>query len=220
MFKKSAFVSGFLTIYLVVAPLVGSTFLGAWIIGQEKELQSYGVWQWLIVTIICTFTSALAITPPTLLALAFAYFLGWIALGPLFMLNMCAIVGVYWLIGRFDKKILLAFFSKQPRTQTFLNQISDNQFRFVFFAKLSPVLPFALTNVMFSLSNLRLKNILLGGVAGMLPRTILAVWAGREAHQLRKLIENPDDGLRSKLLLAALFIVSVWGIWQIFKKRL
>jgi uncharacterized membrane protein YdjX (TVP38/TMEM64 family) len=208
-----------LTAYLAISPVLGSSVLGAWLIRHEDTVQHFQPSDWLLATAILTVLSAVAITPPTLLAFVFGYFLGWVAVMPLISMNLLAILSVYWFVQLFDRQLIHNFFMSYPQTQSFFQKIQTNQFRFVFFTKLSPVLPFALTNVLFAVANLRLKNILGGGFLGMIPRTVLAVWVGYEAQNIRTLIANPNENPASRIVIVVLFLVSIWGVIWVFKKK-
>jgi uncharacterized membrane protein YdjX (TVP38/TMEM64 family) len=217
--KKRLTWGGFLTAYLAISPAIGSSVLGAWLINNENTVRHFQVADWFWATLILTVLSAVAVTPPTLLAFVFGYFLGWVAVLPLILMNLLAIMSVYWAVQLFDKHIIQDFFVAYPRTKSFFDKIQTNQFRFVFFTKLSPVLPFALTNVLFAVADLRLKNILAGGFLGMIPRTLLAVWVGYEAQNIRTLIGNPNDNTASRVVILALLLVSIGGVIWVFKKK-
>jgi uncharacterized membrane protein YdjX (TVP38/TMEM64 family) len=208
-----------LTVYLAIAPAAGSSFLGVWLVQNESTVQQFQFFDWLVALLILTILSAVAITPPTLLAFVFGYFLGWVAVLPLISMNLLAIMSVYWAVQLFDKKSIYNFLMAYPRTKSFFEQIQTNQFRFIFFTKLSPVLPFALTNVLFAVADLRLKNILGGGFLGMIPRTVLAVWVGYEAQNIKKLLNNPNENPASRIVIVVLFLISIWGIIWVFKKK-
>jgi uncharacterized membrane protein YdjX (TVP38/TMEM64 family) len=47
---------------------------------------------------------------------------------------------------------------------------------------------------------------------GMIPRTVIAVWAGQQASEIRTLLENPNQGTNTKWLIAGLFVVSMVGL--------
>lgn len=79
-------------------------------------------------------------------------------------------------------------------------------------------MPFALTNLVFSLSGARLKNILWGGFLGMIPRTILAVWSSMQVRNIRKLLENPNEGNTNQIILIVLFVVSIIGLYAVIQK--
>lgn len=188
-------------------------------IAHETEIGGYNDKTWIIITLICCVTSAVAITPPTYLALVFGYFLGWHAILPVFVLNMAAIFLVNMVTRWLDKDRFKTYLSENKRVKGILDNIKEQELKIIFFAKLSPVLPFALTNFVFALSGAKLKNILLGGFLGMIPRTVLAVWTGYQAKEIRKLLENPNEGNLQKILLIVLLISSVAGIFYFLQPR-
>jgi len=203
---------------MTLAPLLTSSFITYQVLVNEPTLSQFTVGQWAIVTLLCVFTSALALTPPTFLALVFGYFLGWNALLPLFALNMAAIllvnVGVRW----FDQDRLRHYLEQNPKVRQVLSRIEEQELRFIFFTKLSPVLPFAVTNLVFALSGARLRNVMLGGFLGMVPRTALAVWVGSQARELRTLLNQPNAGGWTQWVIIALVVVSVVGLWRVIKR--
>jgi uncharacterized membrane protein YdjX (TVP38/TMEM64 family) len=209
-----------ITVLMTLAPLLTSSFITYQVLVNEPVLAQFTTLQWAIITLVCVFTSALALTPPTFLALVFGYFLGWNSLLPLFALNMAAIVfvnvGVHWL----DKDRLRHHLEQNPKVRQVLANIQQQELRFIFFTKLSPVLPFAVTNLVFALSGAQLRNVLLGGFQGMVPRTALAVWAGSQTRELRALLNQPNAVGWTQWAIAALVVVSVAGLWKILKKSL
>ncbi|AEI47859.1 TVP38/TMEM64 family protein [Runella slithyformis] len=217
--KKTPLLPSLSAFFLTILPFITSSILGAWIIQNETLIQNFNIGDWAIVCIVCALACALALIPPTLLAFAFGYFLGWWALGPLILLNLMAIALVYEITKRLDGETLLRYLSQFPRVNALLNRIQKDELSFVFFTKLSPVLPFALTNLVFSLLKIRFSNVILGGFLGMIPRTALAVWVGMEAKELRQLIENPNESSASRVVVIVLVIVSVVGLTRVLVKR-
>lgn len=207
------------TIFLTVVPLIFTSIITIWVITNEGEIMGYSATTWVLITSICCITSAVAVTPPTFLALVFGYFLGWGAILPLLTLNMAAIALVNTITRRLDKDRFRNYLLENKKAKDILDNIQQQELKIIFFAKLSPVLPFALTNFVFALSGAKLRNILLGGFLGMIPRTLLAVWTGQQANEIRKLLENPNEGNVQKILLIVLLVASVAGIFYFFQPR-
>lgn len=207
------------SVFLTIIPLIFTSIITLWIIAHETEIGGYDGKIWAIITLICCITSTVAITPPTYLALVFGYFLGWQAILPVFVLNMVAIFLVNMVTRWLDKDRFKTYLSENKRVKEILDHIKEQELKIVFFAKLSPVLPFALTNFVFALSGAKLKNILLGGFLGMIPRTVLAVWTGYQAKEIRRLLENPNEGNLQKILLIVLLVASVAGILYFLQPR-
>ncbi|GAB3504000.1 hypothetical protein GCM10027442_05540 [Emticicia fontis] len=132
---------------------------------------------------------------------------------------MAAIFLVNMVTRWLDKDRFKTYLSENRRVNEILTNIKEQELKIIFFAKLSPVLPFALTNFVFALSGAKLKNILLGGFLGMIPRTVLAIWTGYQAKEIRRLLENPNEGNLQKILLIVLLVASVGGILYFLQPR-
>lgn len=115
---------------------------------------------------------------------------------------------------------MLSFIENNPKTKTLLSKLHKNEFQFVFYTKLSPVLPFALTNFVFATARIKLKNMILGGMIGMLPRTFLAIWIGSQVKEFRTLVNSSNDNLFTKLLVFLLVVISVLGLFRLIKRNL
>lgn len=204
---------------MTILPLLFSSYITYYAIAHEATFRQFTGWEWALVTLLCCLTSTIALTPPTLLALVFGYFLGWSAIIPLFVLNMVAILLVNLLVRWVDQNRLLGYLERNPKVQTVLARIRKQELKFIFFTKLSPVLPFAVTNLVFALSGARLKNILLGGFLGMVPRTVLAVATGSQAREIRALLEHPNQANWVQIAIVVLLIASVAGLISVFTRR-
>lgn len=208
------------SILLTVVPLVTTSIITAWAVGHESQLRSWPFEWWVVATLILTLASSVALTPPTFLALVYGYFLGWTALPLLFGLNLGAIAIIYVSANFLHASSIRGYLIQvYPQVNTLLRRFYQNELRLIFFAKLSPVLPFAITNLFFAMAGARFKQVLAGGTLGMIPRTVLAVWAGREARDIRYLLEHPNEGLATKIILILLIIVSTIGIGYFFKDK-
>jgi len=209
-----------ISILLAVVPLLTTSVATAWAINHESMLRSWPFEWWIAVTVILTLASSLALTPPTFLALVYGYFIGWASLPLLFGLNLGAIAIIYGLASFMQASMIRNYMVQvYPQTAKLLRRFHQNELRLIFFAKLSPVLPFAITNLFFAMAGARFKQVLVGGTLGMVPRTILAVWAGKEAQNIRYLLEHPNEGLFTKIILIALIVISTLGIGYFFKDK-
>ena len=204
---------------MTILPLLFSSYVTYLAVTHESTLREFTPFDWALITLLCCLTSTIALTPPTLLALVFGYFLGWQALLPLFVLNMMAILLVNLLVRWVDKNQLLRYLEGNPKVQMVLERVRQQELKFIFFTKLSPVLPFAVTNLVFALSGARLRNILLGGFLGMVPRTVLAVVTGSQAREIRALLEHPNQAGWAQIAIIVLLIVSIAGVISVFTRR-
>ena len=74
-----------------------------------------------------------------------------------------------------------------PKGKAFFENIQKSQKQLVFTCRLSPVLPFAFTNVLLAAIKTRFSTFIVFGTLGMLPRTLLAIWAGKQASSIYNL---------------------------------
>lgn len=206
-------------VLLSITPIVFTSVLTYYAVVYEATIAGFTEWHWVMVTLICAITSA-GLTPPTILALIFGYFLGWSAALPLFVINFGGILFINQLIHWLDRDRFLRFLRRNSKAQAVLDRIRNQELEVIFFAKLSPILPFGLTNLLFALSGAKLKNILLGGFLGMTPRTLLAIWSGHEAHEIRTLLNNPNQSAWTQIVFVVLVLVSIAGLWQILQRAL
>ena len=205
-------------VLLSALPIVFTSVLTYYAVVYEPFIQSLTGWQWAGLTLVFAITSA-GLTPPTILALIFGYFLGWQAVLPLFVINFGGILFINLIVRWLDRDRFIRFLQRNPKAQLVLDRILNKELEVIFFAKLSPVLPFGLTNLLFALSGAKLRNILLGGFLGMTPRTLLAIWSGREAREIRTLLDNPNQSIWGQVIVAVLILVSIAGLWQVLRKR-
>lgn len=196
-------------------PLACSSWVTYWVLTHEANIQAFGLGAWVALGVACVVACTLAVIPPTFLAIVLGYFLAWWALPMSLVINLLAIVLVNRLVRYFDQNQLAAYLSQDPKVSRILNSLRQDQLRLIFFTKLSPVLPFGLTNLVFAVSGASFRSVLLGGFLGMIPRTALAVWTGQQAKEIRTLLNNPNEGLTQQLVVLALVVVSVVGLLRV-----
>lgn len=168
---------------------------------------------------IFSFTMALAMTPTAFIAIISGYFFSWLGLvGIIFSYIFASILGL--LIGKGLQKAGIAYSPKSgSKLEKLLNNFGKDEFMLIAFARLSPALPFAMTNIALSSLQLKWKNYLLGSIVGMLPRTLIFFWAGKNASNIWAFVANPSSEGLYKLIPVALVLISTMGLFIIIKKR-
>jgi len=215
--KKNTFTL-FYTFFLGLMPLLVSSSISYWIITHEQEIQNFTFQNWTIAFIFACFTMAFALTPTTFIALLSGYFLGWEA--------FISVVISYWIASFLGYKTaqmidggrFLTILSEKPKVKQILENLQKDEFKIILLARLSPVLPFAITNVLFSFSGTKLRNFLTAGFLGMLPRTVLSIWIGTQAQEIKRLIEHPSEGNITQFLILGLIGGSILGLGYFVKK--
>jgi len=199
-------------------PLLSSSFLTYLLYAHQASLGELGVGQWILFSFVLAVLCGIAVIPPTFLAIVMGYFLGWAALPLLIVINVLAIVLIYGLSRRLNLSRIESWLRDNPKRSAVLSRIRQEELKIIFFTKLSPLFPFAVTNLIFAASGAAFRNIVLGGFLGMIPRTVLAVYAGTQARGLQELIENPEGSSLSQWLISGLVLASLAGLFFVLKK--
>ncbi len=212
-----------LLIWMTIMPLLVSSFITYYVVENEPLVSNFGLPAWTIFFLATCFSMGLALTPTTFIALLSGYFLGMKALPFLVIAYSAASLIGFGITKFIDHGKLLETLCNLPgkwgrNTERFINGLNQNQFAIVILSRISPVLPFAMMNVVLSLAKVRLRVFLVAGIIGMLPRTALSIWLGSQAQDLIMLVRGGNWSGPSGLLLSALLIVSVVGLYVYIKR--
>ncbi|WP_055145698.1 TVP38/TMEM64 family protein [Jiulongibacter sediminis] len=217
-FQKYLSIPMLTSVVLIIVPLAATSFLSVFFVKNEETFLAYSTFEWLSFSAAGIFTQAFALTPPTFVALVLSYFWGWKTLPVLFIINLLAIYLINIIVKMLDHERFVGFLENNPKAQKLMKSIRKEEVKIISLAKLSPVLPFTFTNFVFTLSGAKLRNILLGGFLGMIPRTVMSVWAGTQAKEIRKLLEDPNRNNTQQILVIALIIISAFGLIYVINK--
>lgn len=209
--------SAALALWMAIVPLTVSSLVTVYALQYEEQIATFATLAWTIYFIGSCFSMALALTPTTFIATLSGYFLGMVAAPFVVLAYIIASFLGYQLThlvdnGHFVETIRNLPGGKGEKALRFLDGVKDNQFGLIIMARISPVLPFALMNVMLPIAGIRLREFLLAGTLGMLPRTLFFIWLGSQAQELRALIEEGGSGGTSQIIFILLLIISVLGL--------
>lgn len=183
--------------------------VSAWGIQYVPQIQDWisanprsSLW---IVSGISIFTMALAIIPTTIVAISAGFFFGWPAFIPLlFCYPLAAILGRY--CGLFWFRTFETQLSE--RHQLWLDELSQNPFYLLVMARLSPALPFAMSNILLGQISLSWKTYIGATMLGMLPRSLLSFWIGMQISDLLGYLESSESVPLERWIVLGLLLVS------------
>lgn len=159
----------------------------------------------------------LALIPTTLLALISGFLFGWISFPWLVTAYSIASAIGYWVGRKLDRNSLEFLLKKYPKAAQLIADKRQQISQLIFFVRLSPVIPFALSNLLFALLKIPLKKVIWVGLWGMLPRTLMAFTTGVFAESLVAALQE-KNGAAQILTVIALILLSGWGIYRFFRK--
>jgi len=127
------------------------------------------------------------------------------------------IIGFY-IAKLFDRNEFVDFISKKYNLDVHKEIASENKF-FISLMRLTPVLPFAATNALFSLLNVDVRRYIFFSFLGMLPRTLIFTYVGIQAKEISEL-SNMTSGGWYKIIMIVLMLASLSLINTIFKRKI
>ncbi|MEX2591812.1 MAG: VTT domain-containing protein [Anditalea sp.] len=171
----------------------------------------------LLYTVITSLLMGLALMPTTLLAIISGFLFGWESFPFLVIAYSLASVIGYWAGKKLDKNSLDLLLRKYPKAAQMITDKRHHISQLIFFVRLSPVIPFALSNLLFALLRIDLIKVIWMGLWGMLPRTLMAFTTGVLAESLLIALQE-RNGVAQVLTVVALILISGWGIYRFFRK--
>ncbi|ALI98329.1 TVP38/TMEM64 family protein [Rufibacter tibetensis] len=201
------------SLLLVVIPVLASSGLALWLYHNTALLESLSPLQQIFYFLVVSLTMAFAITPTTFVALATGFFFGWTAfIGVVVSYGFAALIG-YTVAKLIDHGKMTTFLHQFPKAEGVMNELREQSMSLIILTRISPVLPFAFMTFVLSLVQVPRGRFLLASMLGMLPRTIFFFWMGTQAQDLLALLQDPNAGTSGKLLLGALVVISLGGLY-------
>ena len=206
----------FAWLWVTVLPFVGSLVFAAYYDFLEAYQLHTGL-DFFIYTIIGALLMGLAILPTTLIALASGFYFGWPSL-PFLILGYSLASAIGYILGKITNMGLTEkLFKKNPKFHAALESRKEKEGSLVFFVRISPVVPFAVSNFLFANLNIKLWKVLVYGIPGMLTRTVIAFAAGVAASSYIAAKESMNTPLQWGIGIA-LLVIGVGGIYRYVKK--
>ena len=151
--------------------------------------------------------------------------LGGLLYGPLFgsffvFIGACLGAEITFFLGRtFLKDWAQRIISKFPKIHAIEKALVEEKLRFVFLTRLSPVFPFSILNLFYSLSEISFRDFTIG-LLGIIPGTILYSNLGALAGELSKFDDVRDKSIDLNTFLFNLVSIlsTIFLIWLISNK--
>jgi uncharacterized membrane protein YdjX (TVP38/TMEM64 family) len=204
-------------LWVSFVPLLGSLLLSTNYQAMEQIVVT-GIVGQVLLSLILAFLVGLAFLPTTLTAIASGFFWGWSVFPHLVIAYLLANVLGYTLGKWINADFRTILYARHPSLKEEIEKRIEQPAGLVFFVRISPVIPFAISNFLFASLGIPLSKIIRFGLPGMLPRTILAFASGKAANSFldaQSSLKDPQDWLALGLLLLG----SVWGIWYFWNKK-
>ncbi len=207
--------------WVVIMPSLGTLFLVPLFISQAPSFDSFDILEfqnWTLYLSLTAILMGLALLPTTMVAGLTGFLMGWKAFIFVILAYTVATLIGYGLGKKVDRGSLEMLFSEYPKVRDLVEQKRDNMGELIFFVRLSPIIPFALSNLLFALLSTGWKRVIVYGLFGMLPRTTLVFFSGTLASDIYAAFQQ--EGISGKgWFLILLLVLSIVGIWRFFKTQ-
>ncbi|MFB9863764.1 TVP38/TMEM64 family protein [Rufibacter immobilis] len=208
------------SLLLVVVPVLASSGLAFWLYQNQGFLQSLTVGGMVLYFVVVSLTMAFALTPTTFVALATGFLFGWVAFpGVVASYGVAALIG-YAVARLIDHGKMTNFLHQFPKAEGVIDELREHSWSLIVLTRISPVLPFAFMTFVLSLVRVPRGRFLLASMVGMLPRTLFFFWVGTQAQDLLALLQDPNAGTSGKLLLGALVVISLGGLYVLLNRAI
>lgn len=204
-------------IWVMVMPAIGSLVLlrhSDWLVGVAPE----NLFHFILLTLSAALLMGLALLPTTLTSIAMGFFYGWVGLPSLILAYVLANVIGYQLGRKLNLDFLPILTQRNPELKGQIEARAENLGELIFFVRISPVIPFAISNFLFATLEIGLAKVIRFGIPGMLPRTLIAFGTGMAANSFLAARTALNDPIQWIVLLIFLAI-SFWGIIRTWKRK-
>ena len=143
---------------LFILPFIASSILIYSLVKHEAVFHSMTAFYWVIFYSAAAITMALSLTHTTLISLITGYFLGWSGLVYLIPAYLLASYIGYYIAWFIDHGKLFDSLGEVPKVKSVILNLKKKELQVISFARLSPVLPFAIMNALLSYLKAGMRN--------------------------------------------------------------
>jgi uncharacterized membrane protein YdjX (TVP38/TMEM64 family) len=208
-------------LWVSLMPSIGSLIIVPWALHESNWISSLDFDIFLVAVsalMISILLMGFAIMPTTLIAGLSGFLLGWKAFPWLVLgYSIASLLGYGWGKGLSGENLDFLL-KKYPKAKRLLDEKKGNIGELIFYVRLSPIIPFALSNLLFALLKSGWKKLILFGTLGMLPRTTLVFFSGTLVTDIYSALKA--QGITGKgWIFLGFLLLSFWGIWRFFKSK-
>jgi len=208
------------SVIAILLPILGS-LLSLYIIFSYPEVTEWIKDYSTLFFIGTAFTMAILLTPTTFIASLSGFLFSLSSLVYVVPAYLLASLLGYMFGRNLDKGRLLKSMVDMDNKELLKNTVESNPFWFVILCRISPILPFGLMNLLLPAFGVKIKEFILAGTLGMLPRTVLFVWLGSAAQNLVEALSTGNGDIGFKFYMTAILVIfSSFGLLYLFKRKL
>ncbi|MCX2743623.1 VTT domain-containing protein [Mangrovivirga sp. M17] len=211
-------ISTFWGAWQFVGPLICSSTLLGYLIMNDITSIPVGLLDTTIYFFIAAIVMGLALLPTTLTAAIWGYYLPWFTFPFLIAAYMLAALIGYYISINIEDRWLYTIINKNSKRRRVFETLRRKGLKTVIAVRISPVLPFAVMNLLMAAAAVHIKKFFYGSLIGMMPRTALAFLTGASASSIYAIIESKKPlPVETAVWIILFFISTIWIGWMIRK---
>lgn len=200
-------------------PLIVSSLASIWAYNNIEYLKNINSIEIVFLSLFSSFAMGFSLIPTSFVALVAGYFWGINSAVILVITYIIATIIGFYLSKKIDNQQILNELNKSNKAKKILENLKTDQFKIIMLARLSPIFPFGISNVIFTYLGVPLQKLVFAGIIGMLPRTILLVWASSKSESIKTII-NGNWNEQFKWPILAIGILSTGLLIYVILKKL
>ena len=211
--------SAFFLLAMYVLPLISNLVIIAVFATHIESIKGWEQSTIIYLGILLFFTSSFSLTSTTLLSVVCGYLFGWLSFPVLLvMFSVGSLLG-YFLANTFDKGTIMTWIKTNEVAYDFILKLSQRTNLMVFAMRLTPVLPFTVTNILCSYLSVPLKNYLGMGFIGIGIRTLAMVYTGTQISSIMTMDDDPIYKMQKIGFLALSFVLFGLIYYLVMKQK-
>lgn len=210
----------FTFLFLVIAPFIFDSILLSVLISDQTYFHQFTYSEWSLFYLLAMFAMAFGLTHTTFIAVFSGFFLSYISI-PFVVVSYLLASVIGYFIGRLiTREKVITTIMTLPKAEPIAIELKKREFMIILLSRLSPALPFAVTNLLLSILKADFKKYFIAGSIGMLPRTLIFIWTGTQAKSIAEVIRNPETISISRISTILFLVISVTGLFYYILRAL
>ncbi|MDX2188718.1 MAG: VTT domain-containing protein [Bacteroidota bacterium] len=216
LFKKGNVLLALFLLILIVAPIFFSGNL-IWLLTDNYFFfQNLHPLDISLIYLIFSVTIAFSLTPSSFIALFGGYLFGYVSLVYCIPALIVAQSIGYFVSKLLDSASTLQWLKSIPSIDNYLTKIDRKQREFIVIIRLTPIVPFAISNILLQVLGVNFKNFTSYGLLGMLPRTLIFAIIGHSISDIQHINQLTIEKITISIILT---MVSLVGFYVLIKSK-
>lgn len=199
-------------------PFIVSGLASIWLYNNYEYFKNISLVEIAFLAILSSVAMGFSLIPTSFVALVSGYFWGLNSIFILIVTYIFATIIGYNLSRKIDNDQILNELYKNKKAKTILENLKTDQFKIIALARLSPIFPFGISNVVFTYLGVSLQKLILAGIIGMLPRTVFLIWVASQSESLKVIFNNSLNDYFKSPIMAIGVVSTIFLIYVILKK--